>query len=436
MGYTIIYLYIIVILAVAAIKSGASCSKRYSAILSTIIQLLLGIIIIDSKYAQASVAEDLQSKQQELQENKQRYEQLQQDSSKLENELSNIRSKLVEIASAIRQREIKLLTLEERQSKLQQEITTIQDNLKHHQAEITSLLQSLIRLSNTPPEAVVAMPGELRHTLQAANMLSLLTAQIKQRTESLNKLLQKFEQSRSSLQATHREITAEKQLMEKAQATLAVRLEQRKKYYRQLHREQEDIRSQMALLAAEASDLQELLASIEAGTNSNKQQHKRLQALPRAKPKPPSTAKKATIIANKAYQNKQNGRNFTAAKGTLPLPIIGKITKFFGEKLHKNQTHKGLTIVGRQAAQVISPFAGEVVFTGNFMDYGQMVIIRYADDYHLLLAGLGQVDCSVGQHVTSGEPIGRLSANEDKKAQLYLELRHRNNPVNPRPWFI
>ena len=72
-----------------------------------------------------------------------------------------------------------------------------------------------------------------------------------------------------------------------------------------------------------------------------------------------------------------------------------------------------------------------MVFAGPFRGYGQILIIGHGDGYHSLLAGLDRIDSSVGQWLVAGEPVGTMPDGAGKP-RLYLELRHDNQPINPR----
>jgi septal ring factor EnvC (AmiA/AmiB activator) len=94
---------------------------------------------------------------------------------------------------------------------------------------------------------------------------------------------------------------------------------------------------------------------------------------------------------------------------------------------------KGITIETRSAAQVIAPYAGQVVFAGQFRGYGLLLIIEHGEGYHTLLAGMDRIDSTVGQRVVAGEPVGVMGQTEGKPT-LYVELRRNGQPVNPLPW--
>ena len=88
------------------------------------------------------------------------------------------------------------------------------------------------------------------------------------------------------------------------------------------------------------------------------------------------------------------------------------------------------------------------MFAGPFRGYGQMLIIAANGGYHVLLAGLANIDGVVGQVVLAGEPVGRMGAHAPRPTahkgiarvgsggeRLYIEFRRNGVPVDPAPWF-
>jgi septal ring factor EnvC (AmiA/AmiB activator) len=77
------------------------------------------------------------------------------------------------------------------------------------------------------------------------------------------------------------------------------------------------------------------------------------------------------------------------------------------------------------------------MFAGSFRGYGRMLIIAANGGYHVLLAGLSNVDGVVGQVVLAGEPVGRMGpgAAGSGGGKLYIEFRRNGVPVDPAPWF-
>ena len=77
-------------------------------------------------------------------------------------------------------------------------------------------------------------------------------------------------------------------------------------------------------------------------------------------------------------------------------------------------------------------FAGSVLFSGPFKNYGHLLIIDNGDNYLTLLAGMARSYVSVGQDILAGEPVGLTTTQNPK---LYIEIRKDGGAINPRPWF-
>lgn len=134
---------------------------------------------------------------------------------------------------------------------------------------------------------------------------------------------------------------------------------------------------------------------------------------------------------------------FSDARGKLPLPAQGRRALRFGEKTQFGGQSKGIVIETRYSAQVTSPCDGWVVYAGEFRSYGQLLIINAGDGYHVLLAGLSQIDVQPGQFVLAAEPVGTMSGGQKNSSSaapvsgpvLYVELRKDGRPIDPDPWW-
>jgi septal ring factor EnvC (AmiA/AmiB activator) len=143
---------------------------------------------------------------------------------------------------------------------------------------------------------------------------------------------------------------------------------------------------------------------------------------------------------------------FQSAKGKLPLPARGRKALGFGDKTQYGGTSKGIVLETRFDARVTSPCDGWVVYAGEFRSYGQLLIINAGGGYHVLIAGLSQMDVGPGQFVLAAEPIGTMSS-APRTAQLatektgmgqvpkpsspvlYIEFRKDGQPVDSTPWW-
>lgn len=110
----------------------------------------------------------------------------------------------------------------------------------------------------------------------------------------------------------------------------------------------------------------------------------------------------------------------------LQPPVVGDLIRAFGQ-----DGARGVTYAAEPGSQVIAPAEGEVEFVGPVESYGQVVILNIGNNYRAVVTGIGRVYVDKGQTVALHEPLGRLPNVSDKKAQLYLELRHGDDVVNP-----
>ena len=134
---------------------------------------------------------------------------------------------------------------------------------------------------------------------------------------------------------------------------------------------------------------------------------------------------------------------FSQAKGRLPLPAQGRRVIAFGERTQFGGQSKGIVMETRASAQVTSPCDGWVAYAGEFRSYGQLLIINAGDGYHMVLAGLSQIDVQPGQFVLTAEPVGTMSGDQKGTSPsadvsgpvLYIELRKDGRSVDPEPWW-
>jgi septal ring factor EnvC (AmiA/AmiB activator) len=135
---------------------------------------------------------------------------------------------------------------------------------------------------------------------------------------------------------------------------------------------------------------------------------------------------------------------FAAARGRLPMPAQGRQVLKFGEKTQYGGQSKGIVLETRLGAQVTSPCDGWIVYAGEFRSYGQLLIINAGGGYHVLLAGLSQIDVQPGQFVLAAEPVGTMNgwamqaqpAAVNNSPVLYVEFRKDGTPIDPDPWWV
>ena len=137
--------------------------------------------------------------------------------------------------------------------------------------------------------------------------------------------------------------------------------------------------------------------------------------------------------------------SFADAKGLLPLPSSGQIVRNFGVDDGLGGQTLGISMATRPGGQVSSPADGWVVYAGPFRSYGQLLIINAGDGYHVLLAGMDEIDVQLGQFVLAGEPVATMASPKLASADpadivstqpvLYIEFRKDGSSIDPAPWW-
>lgn len=114
------------------------------------------------------------------------------------------------------------------------------------------------------------------------------------------------------------------------------------------------------------------------------------------------------------------------------LPVQGPVISNFGKKHPRDPFGSGLLFKADIGSHVSSPVDGQVLFSGPFRGYNNIIIIGHDQNYHTVIIGVDRIDVSTGQVVLAGEPIGRMSI--EKEEPLYMELRHKGKPMDPSKW--
>lgn len=145
--------------------------------------------------------------------------------------------------------------------------------------------------------------------------------------------------------------------------------------------------------------------------------------------------------------------DFGAAKGTLPLPVFGRLLRRADEADAAGIVRPGILVATRPAALVTTPWPATIRYRGPLLDYGNVMILEPAQGYLLVLAGMGSVFGNTGDVLAAGAPVGLMGGQEGAIVDgaggageegsgaggtetLYIELRQEGATVDPGPWFV
>lgn len=345
-------------------------------------------------------------------------------------EMASLRAKLVATARNIQTFEARLTAIERRLDSLAAEEAEKAAALARRREALATMLGALERLGRRPPEAMIAAPAAPADIIRASLLLASAVPALDSDARALGddlarlgELRRRIAFERARIEATRADLAAERKRIRRLLARKAALQERTLAERRAAER-------RVAKLAAEADSLRELLEKLSAAA---------LVPPPVEKPPPPKLALATPTVpalpspAPSPNDDMLQG-SFSAALGTLPLPVEGRIIRRFGQRRADGTRDKGITIETRPGAQVVTPYDGRVVFAGPFRGYGQLLILEHGEGYHMLLAGFARIDSSLGQWLLAGEPVGVMGPGKNGKPALYVELRRNGEAINLLPW--
>ncbi len=395
----------------------------------------------------------------------------------LSSEIVALKQKLATAALRLKDIDQKMVDTENRLDDISAVEQQTLQMLSRQNAGLADTLSALIQLSRQPEGSLIGSPESLIDTLRAATLLKSVIPALKRQADelggqldalaslrdqyiaeqkkfaalrsdrvteqnALDKLLQGKRTAQAALKSINsRENKKRERLNSKAENLVALlsklEADKQKRLTEERQRIEKEIRRQESLrqeeLARQREDAKRLKEEAE-------------NAAPAATASIPTPVPSRKSDASQKPENQQSqqaqiaslpsigsGKPFSRIKGTLPLPVGGKIVSNYNST-QKRLQRNGIEIETRDGAAVVSPYDGQIAFAGPFRHYGLLLIIDHGEGYHTLLAGLGSIEGDVGQLLLAGEPVGTMRSQGNVKPTLYMELRVKGSPVNPIPW--
>lgn len=342
----------------------------------------------------------------------------------LSNDIAALRKQTIGTAAAIQDTEEGLSTIELQLVELNAEADAVKDSLGKRRGQYATMTMALARLARNPPEAALLMPGPPIDAMRGVMVLRAALPPVESDIRALGDELAGLAQLKAKIAKEQDDKLAATGSLKQESARLDALMTRMVALQEKAQNDSAETADRIEKLSSDAKDLKDLLARIAA-------QRPKEPAQDAAGAAPKNTQEAALQPPPGAVTG---GKSFSAAHGSLLLPARGRIVKLFGQSAASGLANRGVTITTRSDARVVAPYDGQVAFAGPFRGYGQLLIIDQGEGYHILLAGLSRIDCVVGQWLQAGEPVGVMGPAENGDPQLYVELRHDGEPINPLPW--
>lgn len=227
-----------------------------------------------------------------------------------------------------------------------------------------------------------------------------------------------------------------------ASAEAEKQLQEKNKMVSDLKKKEGDLRAQIKKSQRQANDLdQQIEAMIKAEIQRSQQKKnvnpKTNQGNSKGNKNKPASTDKPVYIMDNAEAKLSN--SFIASKGSLPWPVKGVVTGYYGEHPHpvlSNITvrNNGIDITASSASVVSAVYDGTVSGVISLPNGKKAVLIRHGE-YLSVYSNLGSCMVSSGKNVSARQTIGNVGYDNDQQAYiLHFEIRKEKNEENPLNW--
>jgi septal ring factor EnvC (AmiA/AmiB activator) len=359
--------------------------------------------------AGGSIAQRYERARAKLEEQRAKEDTQRQATDKLRNEAESLRQRLIANAARVQELETKLADTEHKLTQLSAQEKDLQNYFARDRDRVARLMAVLQRLETGYPPALALRPDDSLAAARGAAVLGDVLKPVAVEVSTVAGKLRELADTRTQLDAARQTSRTEQQSLTAARAGLASLLEERARQADVAETELGQIHTVTEDAARETSDLKSLIDKIAALRRQS------------------SPDEGFTVVT-------PQGKDAALKRGSLLHPVTGDMQP--GDPAGPGRTPghpvEGLWFESQAGAQAVAPADGEIVFSGPYQKFGQVLILEIAGNYHLLLAGLGQIDVRLGDLVLAGEPVGKLP--QGATPQLYMELRRNGQTLDPAPW--
>jgi septal ring factor EnvC (AmiA/AmiB activator) len=321
--------------------------------------------------------------------------------------------------------------------------SALRHSLEARRDTVASVLAALQRMGRRPPPALLARPDDILAAVRTSILLGSVLPELRDETNALAADLAELVRLRRSIGAERDQLTAEATNLAGEQARLSALVSARQQRLSTAEVETAGERARAESLATEAKSLKELVDRMEGEVASAERAAD--EARRAAEAQAQESRQRFAAAAFRDPARLAPKIPFVEARGMLPKPASGPLLRQFGESDTLGGTMRGMAIATRPRALVSAASDGWVVFAGTFRSFGRLLIINAGGGYHLLFAGMDQINVGVGQFVLAGEPVGQmgdvaspsaaLGTVEATSPVLYVEFRKDGVPIDSGPWW-
>ena len=375
---------------------------------------------------------------------KERADALKQEITDMQGDRTKQNAALIAAAERVKRAEADIVGLEDKLGDLIVQELEVRGRLDGADNNISNVLAALERISRNPPPALIVNPSDALGSARSAILISAILPELQKKADTVMGDLTRLGEIKAEALKQQGQLEANLQILEEEQLRIGTLIAARKESENRATTALAGEEAAAQALADKATSLKQLIDELQQRAAAV-QTAAEATAAANAGGSAPALDQGTVKLALANTNRTEPAVPFAQAKGFLSMPSSGVTVIDYGAGDGFGGISRGLSVVTRADAQVVSPADGWVLFTGDYLNYGQIIILNTGQDYTMLLAGLEKVDVQIGQFVMMGEPVGTMGSQTIgrtvatsagvSRPTLYIEMRKNNEPVDPTGWW-
>ena len=328
-------------------------------------------------------------------------------------ELARQANALASAAKAVRQTDTELAAKQQQLDQLEQQRTTLQQNLDRQHAAIADLLRATYALGQGSDLRLLLGDEDVARISRALVYSKYFQQDRVQRVQQLMADLARLQDLESAIATEQQALQAAKAQREQQAKTLAQQRAAQQKLAAETDAQYKDQGERLAALKQNAQSLNNLVDKLQKAIDqAAREAAAREAAAEKKRPghKPPPPLEVGGASAN--------------IRGNLPWPASGVV----------NSYGSGVLIKAAGGSEIHAVARGRVVYAGFLRGYGMLVIIDHGNGWMSMYGNNETMLHGVGDQVEAGTAIGTASPPTGVNTGVYFELRKGGQPVDPRSW--
>jgi len=392
--------------------------------MATVVGLVIVLIALVATGPAAAQRRDLQGEQRKLQQTQKQLKDERDKAAAARRRESSILAELEQVGRRLVEKQREVARLDTRVKRVQAEVVALRAEIRtlegSREAQERALARRLRTLYRVHAEGgalpLVLSDQDPVNRAVAVRHLTSLAALDARLIEEYRDTSEQLDDRRSRGEARQRELSELRTAVQREQAEADREAATRRGLLAK-------VRDERAYHERMVGELTEASRRLEAFVRELQEKQRQL-----ARAAPPRAALKApTVVAPAGF------------RGRLPWPTEGRIAVPFGAQVHPRfgtrTFRNGVDIEAPDGKAVQAVLAGQVIYTGWFKGYGNLIIIDHGQELYTLYAHVLDIEVREGEDVRQGQRIGTVGDTGSLAGpRLYFEVRYQGRPQDPEQW--